>query len=518
MLNLFEPSSPSITSLTAYSQQVCCFKRSSTFQNAVDCFPIRKTNWEHGVAQIETDYLIVGAGAVGLAFADTLLDYSDASITIVDNHGKPGGHWNDAYSFVALHQPSAYYGVNSLPLGEGRKDDMGVNKGLHELASGPEVSGYFERVMRARLLPSGRVTYFPMSTYHFGEDRFISLLSGEETKVHVRKKVVDATFFKTSVPSTHMPKFKINEGARVVPPNTLPNLWMKPESLPNHFVILGAGKTAMDAIVWLLGSGAAPERISWVVPRDSWLLNRLKTQPGIEFFEETLGGQADQMEAFATATDVDDLFLKLEACGVMLRIDPSIKPMMFHYATMSVGEVEQLTRIKNVIRQGRVTEVSAHAIVCEKGEADFPANTLYVDCTASAVAPRDPVPVFQDGLITPQMIRIPQPAFSSALAAYVECAYETDAQKNALCGPIRLPNLLSDFPAAALGNMMNQFAWGQDKALSQWIRECRLDGFGKVIAALDPNDDNKKAILKKMRTHAMAAAANLTKLISGASA
>ena len=111
----------------------------------------------------QTDYLIIGAGAAGLAFADTLLEETDAHITIVDRRGKPGGHWNDAYSFVALHQPSAFYGVNSLELGTNSKDSFGVNKGLYELASGPEVSGYFGRVMHQKLLPSGRVSYHPKS-------------------------------------------------------------------------------------------------------------------------------------------------------------------------------------------------------------------------------------------------------------------------------------------------------------------------------------------------------------------
>ncbi len=465
---------------------------------------------------IETDYLIIGAGAVGLAFADTLLEQTDATMTIVDRHGKPGGHWNDAYSFVALHQPSAFYGVDSMPLGENRKDVTGVNKGLYELASGPEVSGYFERVMRQRLLSSGRVSYYPMSDYK-GEGRFVSLLSGEETTVKVNKKTVDGTFFNTTVPSTHTPKFDIQDGVRFAPLNVLPNLWMKPDILPDHFVIVGAGKTAMDAIVWLLGSGAAPEKISWIVPRDSWLLNRIKTQPGLEFFEETLGGQADQMEAFATATDVDDLFLRLEACGVMLRIDPSVTPTMFHYATMSTGEIEQLARIKNVIRQGRVTQITKTGIICENGQTSFPPNTLYVDCTASAVPPRASVPVFQEGLITPQMARVPQPAFSAALAAFVEANYETDEQKNALCGAIPLPNSLNDFPKLALGNMMNQFAWGQDKKVGAWILNCRLDGFGKVIAQLTPEDTDRIAILKKLRSFSMPAAGNLTKLIAGAS-
>ena len=59
---------------------------------------------------LEADYLVIGTGAVGMAFVDTLLDESDASVIMVDNHHAPGGHWNDAYPFVRLHQPSHFYG------------------------------------------------------------------------------------------------------------------------------------------------------------------------------------------------------------------------------------------------------------------------------------------------------------------------------------------------------------------------------------------------------------------------
>ena len=89
---------------------------------------------------LETDYLIVGSGAVGMAFADILLTETDANIVIVDKYPKPGGHWNVAYSFVSLHQPSAYYGVSSSELSKGRIDQVGLNQGLNELASGAEVS------------------------------------------------------------------------------------------------------------------------------------------------------------------------------------------------------------------------------------------------------------------------------------------------------------------------------------------------------------------------------------------
>lgn len=41
---------------------------------------------------IEADYLVVGAGATGMAFADVLVVETDASLAIVDRYGRPGGH------------------------------------------------------------------------------------------------------------------------------------------------------------------------------------------------------------------------------------------------------------------------------------------------------------------------------------------------------------------------------------------------------------------------------------------
>jgi hypothetical protein len=158
---------------------------------------------------LSTDYLIIGAGATGLSFADTLLEQSeDAQITIVDRHALPGGHWNDAYPFVTLHQPSAFYGVNSLHLGSDQIDTLGQNKGLYELASGAEVNGYFQRVMTQRLLPTGRVRYLSASQFlgmqgvaaEDGKAQVRNLLTGEETTIAVRKKLVDCTHFSPQVP------------------------------------------------------------------------------------------------------------------------------------------------------------------------------------------------------------------------------------------------------------------------------------------------------------------------------
>jgi NAD(P)-binding Rossmann-like domain len=465
--------------------------------------------------EIETDYLIIGSGAAGLAFVDTLIAETAAHITIVDRHGKPGGHWNDAYPFVTLHQPSAFYGVNSLELGSGRKDTIGLNRGLYELASGPEVSGYFDRVMNHGLLPSGRVRYFPLCN-HLGDGRFESLLSGASTQVTIRKKLVDATYLSPSVPSTHQPRFKLAPGVRMVAPNALPGLWHGSQHAPRpkRFVVIGAGKTAMDSCVWLIQSGADPDSISWVVPRDSWVVNRVTTQTGSEFFRETIGGQADQMEAFATATSTDDLFLRLEACGALLRIHPEHTPTMFHFATLTPAEAEVLRRIRHVVRLGRVLALETDQMVLEQGQMPVERDTLFIDCTASAIEFRLTQPIFQDDKIVLQVVRMPQPAFSAAVTAFVEAHCENDVRKNRLCSPVPFPMTMADYPHTIMANMLNRMQWGQDKDLREWIRASRLDGFGQLMSSADRRDTEKQAIIARFKDQSAAAMTNLPRLMS----
>ncbi len=63
----------------------------------------------------------------------------------------------------------------------------------------------------------------------------------------------------------------------------------------------------------------------WVRPREPWMLNRAVVQPDPAV---ALGLAADTMAAAADAESLDDLFLRLEAAGVMLRIDPDVVPTM----------------------------------------------------------------------------------------------------------------------------------------------------------------------------------------------
>src|SRR5512140_1875172 len=255
---------------------------------------------------LETDYLVVGAGAAGMAFTDALLAHSNATVTVVDRRHAPGGHWLDAYPYVRLHQPSAFYGVASVPLGQDAIDTNGTNAGFYELAGADELRAYYERVMHRHFLPTGRVRYFPCCDY-VGDHRFVSRLTGASTHVNVRRKVVDTTYIEGTVPATSPPPFAVAEGVRCVTPSELARL----EQPPERFVIVGGGKTALDACVWLLQQGVPAAAIRWIRPRDAWWMNRKFQQPHT-LLPGLLHGTAIQIEAMAQAATVDELCARLE--------------------------------------------------------------------------------------------------------------------------------------------------------------------------------------------------------------
>jgi hypothetical protein len=458
---------------------------------------------------LETDYLVVGSGAVGMAFADILLTETDAKIIIVDRFAKPGGHWNSAYPFVTLHQPSAFYGVSSRELSKGVKDEIGWNKGLNDLASGAEVMAYFDDVMRHQFLPTGRVQYFPMCDYQ-GNGKFVSKMSGEEFQVKVNKKTVDATYLKTTVPSTHTPNFSVAPEVNFMALNDLPKI----ENPPAGFVVVGGGKTGIDACLWLLENKVDPDKITWIVSRDAWLIDRKNTQPTIEFFEDAIGAQADQFEALANATSVEDLFNRLEASGSLLRIDKNVRPQMFHGATISQMELEELRKIKNVVRKGRVQSIGKDQITFNEGSIPTSENHIHVDCSASAISNLEMKPIFAGDLITPQTVRSYQPVFSAAFIAHVEAAYETEEKKNKLCQVVPLPNHDTDWIRMMAVFMMNQFNWSQEKELRHWLRANRLDGFSQLVSQVVKEGDEKKmTILNKMKGNMMPAVIKIQQLM-----
>src|SRR5688500_11163936 len=164
---------------------------------------------------LETDYLVVGAGAMGMAFTDALIDHADVHVTLVDRRHAPGGHWQDAYPFVQLHQASVFYGVASTVLGSGAVQQRPPETGLQERARRSEIQAYYDDILHRRFIGSGRVTFLGGSEYHCdGSSHLVtSTVSGETTHVDVRRRVVDATYLSPTIPATMPPPFGVTDDA-----------------------------------------------------------------------------------------------------------------------------------------------------------------------------------------------------------------------------------------------------------------------------------------------------------------
>jgi hypothetical protein len=460
------------------------------------------------MSHLETDYLIVGAGAVGLAFADMLLSEApNATIAIVDERAAPGGHWVDAYDFVSTHQPSALYGVDSTPLGQGRIDRQGLNAGHSELATGAEIRAYFADVMQRVLLGSGRVTYFASSHYDF--ETGVLTTNGATHEVRARR-VVDSTYNAGTIPLRHTPSYTVAPNISHGPVNDLAR------AKAERYVVIGAGKTGMDACVHLLGRGVAPDAITWIMPQDVWFYNRAHYQPGDHCLDTLIEGLAAQTEISANAQSAEEVLLGLERAGVLMRIDPNIFPTAYRCATVTRAELDEVRRVANIVRLGRVKRIEANRIVLDRGEIPTDAETFHIDCSAKAVEPKPVKPVFDGDRITLQFIYMCQPPFCSALIALVEANYEDEAKKNQLCTVIPSPERAIDWLSMSLQTRINSFAWMQEPKLAAWLATSRLNSNRALMRHKDAFTPAQNAARTRARAASPAAVANLQRLLEAA--
>ncbi|HEX5614980.1 MAG TPA: NAD(P)-binding protein [Acidimicrobiia bacterium] len=428
-------------------------------------------------SRIETDYLVVGAGAMGMAFVDTLIEHSDADVAIVERRHRAGGHWLDSYPFVQLHQPSKNYGVNSTPLGQDRVEPDGIDAGFFERASGAEICGYYDEILRHRFLASGRVRFFPMCDY-LGDRRFHSRITDQVTDVTVRRRVVDATFMASRVPATDPPPFEVAPGAACVPVGELTKL-ARPAA---GYVIVGGGKTALDAICWLLDRGTDPDAITWIRPRDSWLLNRAYFQPGTT---KAFEGVVMELEAIVESRSVEEVFERLEASEVVYRTDRSVVPTMMRGSTLSAGELEQLQRVENVVRLGHVRRIEPEQIVLEGGAVPTTPGHLHVHCAAAGLSDSPPRPIFTDDTITLQVVSRVALSLSGALLGVLEASDRTTEEKNRLCRPTAWPHTPFDFLRAVLAGINTELSWLEAPDLQAWLDGSRLN----LMRGLGDHDD-----------------------------
>jgi hypothetical protein len=407
---------------------------------------------------VEADYLVVGAGAAGMAFVDSLIHNANVHVVMVDRRHSAGGHWLDAYPFVRLHQASEFYGVVSTPLGSGALQTVGPEAGMHQRASAPEIVAYYAHVME-RMVAHGQVTFHPNSEY-LGDRRWTSRLSGQHFAVPDSCRIVNAHYLAPEIPAQTPAPYDVAEDVHSIPVNDLVTL----SETPGQFVIVGSGKTATDAIVWLLDNGVDPDAVCWLRPRDPWMFNRAVVQPDPVI---NLRMVADILESAREATSPDDLFLRMEEADVMMRVDPRITPSMAKTPTLAHWELDRLKSIENVVRLGHVRHVEPGRLVCVDGEAAIDRDALVVHCAASGLRYEPLVPVWGTEEITLQCVAT-GPIFGAALAGYVEATREDDAEKNRLCPPHALPNTPADWPQTIVQGAQGSQALATEPDVMRW--------------------------------------------------
>ena len=420
-----------------------------------------------------TDYLVVGAGASGLAFADALVAEADVEVTLIERRPAPGGHWLDAYPFVRLHTPSAYYGVNSLALGEDRIDEAGENAGYYERATGEEVCGHFAEAA-GRLGRSGRVrvlTGHEHAGRGSGGEQVRDLNTGAVHEIAVRRKVVDARYLEASVPATHTRPFEVSPGARVVPVSELPAA----AGSTSSYTVLGrrqdgggrvhlaagqrrgAGPRSAGSDRATPGSTIAATSSRWSRSAGSWKGSPSTPRPAPRRRTSTTCSSGWRPRGGSSASTL-----------------PS-RPTMYRGTMLSAGELHAVRQIEDVVRLGHVRRIEADRIVLERGEVETGPDVLHVDCTALGLRDAPGVPIFQPGRIVLQQVRHLSPSFNAALLGFVEAHREDDADKNRLCPPNPYPSSIEDWPRMMSRTWTTEQRWLSEPDVSSWIAQSRLN-------------------------------------------
>jgi hypothetical protein len=181
------------------------------------------------------------------------------------------------------------------------------------------------------------------------------------------------------------------------------------------------------------------------------------------------------MAAAADAESLDDLFLRLEAAEVMLRIDRDVVPTMAKTPTLGEWELELLRTIEHVVRLGHIKQVTRREIVLDHGSVPLDPDSLVVHCAASGLQYPSLVPLWAPDQIRLQTIRVGFPCFNAALAGYVEATRDDDRERNRLCPPNTLPDNPANWAQMQVRGTVAARTFGAEPDIAAWANGCALN-------------------------------------------
>ena len=266
--------------------------------------------------------------------------------------------------------------------------------------------------------------------------RSCSLLTGEETTVRVRRRVVDATYTESSIPSRHTPELHDRRGRgrraaeRPRPPRRRRRRATRSSAAARRPWTPAAGCSTI---------GVDPDRIRWVRSRDGWFFNRAFTQPldqvgsFMQLQARWVGGRRRRRATPRTSPTGS----RPTRCSS--GSTPTWSRQAFRGATVSAAEVEALRidRGRRAPRAGPPRRRRPHHLRRRRA-ADRRRTTSTSTAPPPACGRPTPRPVFEPGRITLQYVTLGFVPWGAATIGAVEALKDDDETKNRLCPPVDL--------------------------------------------------------------------------------
>jgi len=236
----------------------------------------------------------------------------------------------------------------------------------------------------------------------------------------------------------------------------------------SEYYVVGAGKTGMDAVLYLLKRQVPPEKINMVLPNDCWFLDRETLNvPG------NFGGKLMKVFTDDSLKTVTDHMHGLEKEGLLTRLSTDIEPNRFRGAVVAFNEVERIRSV-NIVRTGRIESIEKDKIIFANGETrSVGPSTLFVDCSSLSTLFDKAKPIFEKTQINCQYTTMPpNPGLAASTIAALDLKYPDNPElKNEIFPVLNVPQTPVEVVSALMCDMAARD--NINKELGFWWQQAR---------------------------------------------